>query len=58
VLEQLKNSGGMRYFKNQRLHQLVGDLSVAIDYIHERQTLEAAVYKDYIEPIMINHMDF
>lgn len=58
VLEQLKNSGGMRYFKNQRLHQLVGELSVAIDYIHERQELEAAVYKEYIEPIMINHMDF
>ena len=48
----------MRYFKNQRLQQLVGDLSVSIDYIHERQELEATVYKDYIEPIMVNHMDF
>lgn len=58
IFEQLKSSGSMRYFKNQRLQQLVGDLSVSIEYINERQELEAAVYKDYIEPIMINHMDF
>lgn len=58
VLEQLKSSGSIRYFKNYRLHQLVGDLSVAIDYIHERQALEADVYHEYIEPIMINHMDY
>jgi hypothetical protein len=58
IFEQLKSSGSLRYFKNQRLQQLVGDLSVAIEYIHERQNLEAAVYKEYIEPIMINHMDF
>jgi hypothetical protein len=58
VLEQLKSSGSLRYFKNQRLQQLVGDLFVSIEYIHERQTLEATVYKDYIEPIMTNHMDF
>ena len=58
VLEQLKSSGGMRYFKNERLHKLVGDLSIAINYIDERQKLEAVVYTEYIEPIMINHMDF
>jgi len=58
ILEQLKSSGSLRYFKNQRLQQLVGDLFVSIDYILERQELEATVYKDYIEPIMINHMDF
>lgn len=58
ILEQLKSSGSLRYFKNQRLQQLVGDLSVAIAYLHERQELEATVYKDYIEPIMIKHMDF
>jgi hypothetical protein len=58
ILEQLKSSGSLRYFKNQRLQQLVGDLFVSIEYIHERQELEATVYEDYIEPIMINHMDF
>ncbi len=58
IFEQLKSSGSLRYFKNQRLQQLVGDLSVSIEYILERQELEAAVYKEYIEPIMIDHMDF
>lgn len=58
IFEQLKGSGSLRYFKNQRLQQLVGDLSVSINYIHERQALEAVVYKEYIEPIMIKHMDF
>lgn len=58
VLEQLKSSGSLRYFKNERLQKLVGDLFVSIEYIHERQELEATVYKDYIEPIMIKHMDF
>jgi hypothetical protein len=58
IFEQLKSSGSLRYFKNQRLQQLVGDLSVSIEYIHERQELEAVVYKEYVEPIVIDHMDF
>lgn len=58
VLEQLKNSGGLRYFHNQRLEDLVGDLSTEIRYIEDRQALEAQVYKDHIEPIMVRHMDY
>lgn len=58
VLEQLKSSGSIRYFKSNELQKLVGDLSIAIDYIIERQAVEASVYQQYIEPIMINHMDY
>lgn len=58
VLEQLKSSGSLRYFKSTELQKLVGDLSIAIDYIIERQAVEASVYQQYIEPIMINHMDY
>ena len=58
VLEQLKSSGTLRYFKSEELQTQVGDLSVAIEYLRERQQLEASVYKERIEPIMINHMDF
>lgn len=58
ILEQLKSSGSIRYFKSIELQKLVGDLSIAIDYIMERQALEASVYEQYIEPIMINHMDY
>lgn len=58
VLDQLKSSGSLRYFKSKELQRLVGDLSVAISYLLERQALEATVYHEYIEPIMINHMDY
>ncbi|MFO0330253.1 MAG: hypothetical protein ACK514_02800 [Bacteroidota bacterium] len=58
VLEQLKSSGSLRYFKSGELQKLVGDLSVAIGYLHERQQFEASVYEKFIEPIMVNHMDF
>ncbi|HRX00561.1 MAG TPA: hypothetical protein P5280_13795 [Cyclobacteriaceae bacterium] len=58
VLEQLKSSGTIRYFKSSELRNLVGELSIAIDYIIERQATEASVYQRYIEPIMITHMDY
>ncbi|MCE2995309.1 MAG: hypothetical protein ACK5RG_12820 [Cyclobacteriaceae bacterium] len=58
VLEQLKSSGSLRYFKNDRLQKLIGDLSVSIDYILARQEYENSIFASYMEPIMINHMDF
>lgn len=58
VLEQLKGSGSIRHFKSKELQRLVEDLSVAIDYILERQALEASAYDEHIEPIMISHMDY
>jgi hypothetical protein len=58
VLEQLKGSGSLRYFKNGELQKMVGDLSVAIDYIHVRQDYENTIFYNYIESIMTTHMDF
>ncbi|MBY0433812.1 MAG: hypothetical protein K2U26_06850 [Cyclobacteriaceae bacterium] len=58
VLEQLKSSGSIRYFKNDRLQKLIGDLSVAVDYIESRQQYEDRIFATYMEPIMTNHMDF
>ena len=43
MLEQLKNSGSLRYFKNAELQQLIGDLSVAIYNINDRQRLETEI---------------
>jgi hypothetical protein len=57
IFEQLKNSGS-RYIKSQKLQQLIGDLSISIDYILARQEVEAFVYRQYIEPMVVNHMDF
>ena len=58
VLEQLKNSGSLRYFKNEELQQLIGDLSVAIMHIKDRQELESDVRKEYINPMIIRHYDY
>jgi hypothetical protein len=58
VLEQLKSSGSLRYFKNDELQKMIGDLSVAIDYIQVRQEYENAIFYNYMEPIMTTHMDF
>jgi hypothetical protein len=58
VLEQLKNSGSLRYFKNAELQQLIGELLVAVYNINERQRLEAEIGMDYINPLFVNHYDF
>lgn len=58
VFEQLKSSGSLRYFKNQKLQKLIGDLSVAIDYLQARQEVENSTFYAYIEPIMTSHMDY
>lgn len=58
ALDQLKSSGALRYFKNDRLRKLAGDLSVVIDFIAVRQQYEASIFENYMEPIMTNHMDY
>jgi hypothetical protein len=40
------------------LQKLIGDLSVAINNINDRQALESSIRLDYINPIMISHFDF
>ena len=58
VLEQLKNSGSLRYFKNNQLQKLVGDISVAINNINDRQALETTVRVEYINPFIAKHFDY
>ncbi|MEO6612711.1 MAG: hypothetical protein ABIT05_08535 [Chitinophagaceae bacterium] len=58
VLEQLKNSGSLRYFKNNELQKLIGDISVAIHNINDRQALEGLVRIEYVNPIIVRHYDF
>jgi hypothetical protein len=49
ILEQLKNSGSLRYFKSEELQKLIGELTVVIDNISVRQS--------YIIPFLIKHFD-
>jgi hypothetical protein len=58
VLEQLKNSGSLRYFKSVELQKLIGDISVAIHNINDRQQLESSVRIEYINPLIIRHYDY
>ena len=58
VLDQLKNSGSLRYFKSNELQKLIGDLSVAIHNINDRQALESAVRMEYINPLIVRHYDY
>lgn len=59
VLEQLKNSGSFRYFKNDELQDQIGNLSVVITKITDRQGLEASFRLNTIDQIFtIQHYDF
>ena len=58
MLEQLKNSGSLRYFKNEEIQRLIGDLTVVIKNIYDRQELETQNRSLYINPLIIQHYDF
>jgi hypothetical protein len=57
VLEQLKNSGSLRYFKNDELQKQIGDLSVAINNMYDRNAIETSMRTEYINPLFIQHYD-
>lgn len=58
ILDQLKNSGSLRYFRNRELQKLIGDLSVAIYNINDRQRLETDVRKEFVNPLIVLHYDY
>ena len=58
MLDQLKNSGALRYFKSQKMQRLIGELSATILYIKDRQELETSVRVQMINPFTVNHYDY
>lgn len=58
ILEQLKNSGSLRYFKNEELQTLIGDLTVIIRNIYDRQELETQYRLSYINPLIMAYYDY
>ena len=58
MLEQLRNAGSLRYFKNETFQNLTGDLTVAIKNIYHRQDIEGENRFQYINPIVIKHYDY
>jgi len=58
MVDQLKNSGSLRYFKSQKMQRLIGELSAAILYIKDRQDLETTIRVQMINPFTVNHYDY
>ncbi|HYM92714.1 MAG TPA: hypothetical protein VET23_01130, partial [Chitinophagaceae bacterium] len=57
ILNQLKNSGSLRYFKSMELQKLTGDLSVTISNIRTRNGYESEYMDANIHPFLIKHND-
>jgi len=58
ILNQLRNSGELRYFKNAELQSTVGQLSVAIANIRTRNEKEYSMVELYIRPFSLKYYDF
>jgi len=57
ILEQLKNSGSLRYFKNPELQKLIGELSVNITDLRSRNLIELDFNQRHLLPFVIEHND-
>jgi hypothetical protein len=57
ILNQLKNSGSLRYFKDVELQRLTGDLSGAIANIRTRNEYESNYLDAHLLPYLIKHND-
>jgi len=58
ILNQLRNSGELRYFKNAELQAAVGKLSVAIANIRNRHDKDFSMMEIYIRPFTLKYYDF
>jgi hypothetical protein len=57
ILNQLKNSGSLRYFKSIELQKLTGDLSGAITNIRTRNEYESNYLDLHLLPFLVKHND-
>jgi hypothetical protein len=58
ILNQLKNSGSLRYFKSLALQKLLGDLSVSINDVRNRNDQEYQYFASPLKPFLLQHYDF
>ncbi|MBX2916801.1 MAG: hypothetical protein KF856_16150 [Cyclobacteriaceae bacterium] len=57
VLEQLKASGSLSYFKSKELQRLIHNLGGAISQVRQRNQIELEFGYTYIIPFNVNHID-
>ena len=58
ILNQLRNSGELRYFKSNELQAIIGKLSVSIANVRSRNEKEYSYIEFYLRPFTIKHYDF
>ncbi len=58
ILNQLRNSGSLRYFKSIALQKLVGDISVNINNVRYRNEQEYQYFTSPIKPFMLKYYDW
>ena len=58
ILNQLRNSGELRYFKSSELQATIGKLTVSIANIRSRNEKEYSYIEFYLRPFSIKHYDF
>jgi hypothetical protein len=58
VLNQLKNSGTLRYFKSSALQNQIGLLSVVIDEVRTRNQKEYTFLENNMRPFILKYYDF
>jgi hypothetical protein len=58
ILNQLRNSGELRYFKNSELQSAIGRLTVQIANVRTRNEKEYSFIEMNLRPFSIQHYDF
>jgi hypothetical protein len=58
VLNQLKSSGSLRYFKSANLQKLFGEISVYINNVRDRNDQEYQFFASPIKLFALKHYDF
>ncbi len=57
ILDQLKNSGSLRYFKSEELQKLIGNISETIASVKKRNEYESKYVDTHLGPYLIKHND-
>ena len=58
ILQQLKNSGSLRYFQNLDIQKSVGDFSVALNNLRSRFEREIYLFSTVNRDFLLKHYDF
>ncbi len=58
IVNQLRNSGELRYFKSTELQDAIGKLSVKIAIVRTRNDKEYSYIEFYCRPFILKHFDF